>query len=524
MSIPVIDIFAGPGGLGEGFSSVLNDNGERVFKTVLSIEMDIYAHQTLELRSLFRQFSPSAVPDEYYCFLRSELSRQILFEHFPIEAEAARNEAWHAKLGYENDCAASDEVDSRINKALKGEKNWILLGGPPCQAYSIVGRSRLKRKILNPIIDHRVELYKQYLRILAYHNPLVFVMENVKGILSSKTEKVNVFEKILSDIKDPVAACKEENKSENKFLECPGYDIYPLAPSNKHGETLKPTDFVIRSEQFGIPQARHRVIIIGIRKKTGLRFKKISPSKSEIAVSQVLNGLPELRSGISRGVVDNAENWFEIISKAPSQQFFKSIDTKVADLIKKIALNGFQGKYERGSDFIETDKVSIDYPDKEWFLDDKMAGVANHNARSHMKSDLYRYLFVSAYGAVHGMSPTLSDFPDELLPKHKNVLDGIIQKKFADRFRVQISTVPSRTITSHISKDGHYYIHPDPKQCRSLTVREAARIQTFPDNYFFCGPRTSQYVQVGNAVPPLLAKKIANHIKNILEEHNGETT
>ena len=126
-----------------------------------------------------------------------------------------------------------------------------------------------------------------------------------------------------------------------------------------------------------------------------------------------------------------------------------------------------------------------------------------------MNTDIFRYMFVSAFGKAHGRSPKLEDFPKQLLPAHKNVQDGIKNKTFADRFRVQLNEKPAKTITCHISKDGHYYIHPDPTQCRSLTVREAARIQTFPDNYFFCGPRTAQYIQVGNAVPPLLAKRIA---------------
>ena len=139
----------------------------------------------------------------------------------------------------------------------------------------------------------------------------------------------------------------------------------------------------------------------------------------------------------------------------------------------------------------------------------------NHQARSHMDTDLGRYLYAAAFAGHHQRSPKgHGEFHlAELAPAHKNWTTG----KFSDRFRVQLNSLPSTTITSHIAKDGHYFIHPDPAQCRSLTAREAARLQTFPDNYFFQGNRTQQYHQVGNAVPPLLANKIAGIVEKILK-------
>ena len=155
--------------------------------------------------------------------------------------------------------------------------------------------------------------------------------------------------------------------------------------------------------------------------------------------------------------------------------------------------------------------------------DPQLDVLNGHDSRSHMPTDLRRYAFAASFAAVTRRSPKLADFPESLLPDHKNVYQGQKGKMFSDRFRVQLPHRPSTTITSHISKDGHYFIHYEPGQCRSLTVREAARLQTFPDNYKFEGPRTAQYHQVGNAVPPYLAKQIAAIVVELLDTVKDRT-
>ena len=144
MSIRVIDIFAGPGGLGEGFAALICWNKERRFKVSLSIEKDHYAYQTLLLRSFFRQFPNGRVSKKYYDFTKGELSLEELFRKKSFEANKAFQEAWHAELGKE----PVKMVDDRIKEALSGKEDWVLVGGPPCQAYSIVGRVR--RNGINP--------------------------------------------------------------------------------------------------------------------------------------------------------------------------------------------------------------------------------------------------------------------------------------------------------------------------------------------------------------------------------------
>lgn len=151
-----------------------------------------------------------------------------------------------------------------------------------------------------------------------------------------------------------------------------------------------------------------------------------------------------------------------------------------------------------------------------WYLDSRLGGVLQHEARGHMRSDLHRYLFATCFTALQKYTPSLRDFPPGLLPNHVSANVDAEAVPFVDRFRVQLGNAPSSTVVAHIKKDGHYYIHPGPAQCRSLTVREAARLQTFPDNYFFEGTRTEQYGQIGNAVPPLLAKQIAKVIHQFM--------
>lgn len=522
MQIPIIDIFAGPGGLGEGFTGFENpETKERGFKIALSIEKEHFAHQTLTLRSFFRQFPPQKVPADYYEFVKGNISLEQLYNLWPEEAEKAKNEAWKAQLGEDSNAVPNKLVDEKIKMALNGEKNWLLIGGPPCQAYSVVGRSRRQEKNLDEEKDARVGLYKQYLRILAVHNPATFVMENVKGLLSAKTNGDKIFSNILKDLSDPVSAYISEYGINGVPLKCPGYKIYSLVSKPENFDendypVFKQQDFIIHAENHGVPQARHRVILLGVRKDLDI-IPDILPKEKEVSVKEVLEGLPEIRSGISKGE-DGGGNWIKTLKKILQKGVLNKVDEDVKEEIKRQLRDTNVPQNGTGQEYVAENAISINHKRSDWFLNDELRGALNHSSRSHMESDLLRYFFVSCFGKVKGKSPKLEDFPPELLPAHKNVQAGIDEKKFADRFRVQLWNKPSKTITSHISKDGHYYIHPDPKQCRSFTVREAARIQTFPDDYFFCGPRTSQFNQVGNAVPPLLANKIANIVSELFSK------
>ncbi|MGV3705096.1 MAG: DNA cytosine methyltransferase [Arcticibacter sp.] len=510
MSFSVIDLFAGPGGLAEGFSSLVQENGERLFKIKLSIEKDDLAHQTLTLRSFVRQFPHRQLPDEYYDFLAGKISLTDLYNRYPEEFKEATKEAWKATLGV----TPEEEVDSRIELALEGERDWVLIGGPPCQAYSNAGRSRVGGVFEE---DHRVYLYKQYLRIIAKHHPAVFVMENVEGLLSARLNGERIFEWILRDLRDPSSVFGEHDS--------PRYRIHSLVT-----ETVsKHSDYLIRSEQYGIPQKRHRVILLGVREDIESPPDILSP-EIPVSLKSVIGLLPKVRSGISKSFSHSEdiykedgsikrkrhyvkqentyENWSNLIG-IWSQELRMELDLPVNVPIVK-------HPDSVGKEFIEGSDPTIEpgHPLFNWYSDGRLPGITHHVSRTHLTQDLKRYLFAALYTRKNGKFPKLNDyksFDETLLPDHKNVESG----NFTDRFRVQLPDTPATTVTSHISKDGHYFIHYDPLQCRSLTVREAARIQTFPDNYFFCGSRTDQFHQVGNAVPPYLAFQIAGVVRGI---------
>jgi DNA (cytosine-5)-methyltransferase 1 len=538
-AIPFLDIFAGPGGLSEGFSRFGSFKGSRTkFESQLAIEKDAVAVQTLQLRSFYRAFPEGHAPEEFYQFVRGQRSvgSLTLFDQW----RAALDHVWHATLG---------EIDEkilheRVDEALGDTRNWVLLGGPPCQAYSLMGRARMtgigaaarevgngvedlrEAKLKNFAADHRHRLYREYLRIVAAHEPAIFVMENVKGILSSKLADENsvpvgfVFDQIRRDLSNPAAALGNDGHSSETLRRSGGhtYRLYSLVVGQtRSGDDLKNREFLIRAEDFGVPQKRHRVILLGVRDDVQAKPAMLE-GRASTSVKDVLALLPRLRSGISKEKAD-WQQWQSVV-RQEALRAAQSIPASVREIIEAETFNG--APLDTGSHFAPVESSSPNSELARWYYDSRLGGFIQHESRSHMRSDLGRYMFAAATAKARGHSPKLEEWPPELLPDHKNVTydaarGRTVASGFSDRFKVQVWGEPSSTITSHISKDGHYFIHPDARQCRSLTVREAARLQTFPDNYFFCGNRTQQYHQVGNAVPPFLAYQIAGVVAEMLE-------
>ena len=587
--VSVIDVFAGPGGLGEGFSSC--DNSP--FKIKVSVEFEAHAHKTLTLRSLYRKLTDEEKQQYYIPYIQSinETQKKLRFKNM-ISANgisAKWQEAQHETLGSPHalgnnkewakikagEIPTSEDLlpteqEERIYKRItevrkEARRNGnpiVLIGGPPCQAYSVNGRNRIRaEKNYKPENDERFFLYQEYLKVIDTAEPDIFVMENVEGILSAKLATGElIFDKIKEEIK------RKDTDGVAK------YHIYSLVtpPEPVQNSLNEPkykadNDYVINASQFGIPQARKRVILLGVRADFG-QVEAILPKKYKTPTAgQLISDLPKLRSMLSKrsGITDTEDNWQSIwynnieklrtilsdekeIQKV-AERFARSVQASKPSLSKKDLLdilvkrkNEVQSAYQKiisqlnelkqlggneypaGNQFFLKSQTGSTEPLKnkspklhDWLIRD-IGGVTNHMTRGHMKEDLLRYMFSALWTRAHAGKPSpfpkSKDYPPALSPEHKNWESG----HQADRFRAIGADMIPLTITSHLRKDGHAQIHFDPLQNRSMTVREAARIQTFPDDYYFEGPQGWQYQQVGNAVPPFLAKQIAEKVIDIL--------
>ncbi len=497
MPIPIIDLFAGPGGLNEGFSHVRDNHNQPVFASAISVEMEECAHRTLELRALYRKLRAADNTKDYYRYVKGLISRDELFTRSGSLAAEAQAEAVRATLGESE--SANAEIEEKIRKALKhaGTDDCVLIGGPPCQAYSLVGRARrTKEKLEDFEKDAKHLLYQEYLRIVKLFRPMAFIMENVTGLLSAKHKGARMFERICQDLRDA------------------GYTLHAMSPTDGARDADDPRDYVINAEEHGVPQARCRVFILGLRADLGLTAGTLpAPSGKPVTVAQAIADLPRIRSRLSKQH-DSGEEWLRAITEGFLKYEFPHLDPKFRESLRD-RLGAMHANYRLGAQSMERAKPG---PEKlhHWFVEADCDVVLNHNSRGHIVRDLHRYFFWSAFAAWYGRSPSLSGVPHYLRPKHGNVTGDATDVPFGDRFRVQLRSAPSTTIVSHIAKDGHYYIHYEPRQCRSLSVREAARLQTFPDSYFFEGAPTDQYRQVGNAVPPYLARQIGTVVHQIL--------
>lgn len=504
----LIDLFAGPGGLGEGFAHHRVDESPS-FVHAISVEKERSAHQTLVLRAFLRKYKAQhggKLPSEFVDF-HARGGTAPVWEEIDRKAwSEAIEETPCVDVGTANAKAAI----KRASASKKGKyKETVVIGGPPCQAYSLAGRSRLVGEpSYVPEEDERSYLFQEYIDILRKTKPAAFVMENVKGILSSTLESRLVFDMLMEDLSSLGNRRSHE------------YEIRAIRVENGKArlqEAEQPSDFVVRAEQFGIPQRRHRVFVVGIRSDMtgGASNASVDLPGNTPTVKQAIGNLPELRSGLSQDE-DGADEWRETVALMAEE---------LADIHSLWVEGPFREQFERLADRLNSrapklrssGKLPPRYAESDddlmaWIENGDLQKVAQHETRGHMASDLGRYMFAAVFAKMNLTSPKASDFPLDLSPDHLNWHTG----SFSDRFRVQLADEPSTTITSHISKDGHYFIHYDPRQCRSLTVREAARLQTFPDDYLFLGNRTQQYVQVGNAVPPLLANRIAELLHRAL--------
>lgn len=406
-----IDLFAGAGGLSEGFMQ----NG---FIPIAHIEMDKYACDTLRTRASYYYLKHNNNLDIYYSYLKGKINREELYSNIP-------NDVLDTVINKEISDDTENDIFEHINDSMESlyiKDVDIIVGGPPCQAYSIIGRARDKNGMKG---DKRNYLYLQYMKFLNEYKPKMFIFENVPGLLTANN----------GSICENLKLCFEEA----------GYEA-----------NIK----IMNARDFGVLQNRKRVIIIGKRNDCKLEFPEYENQQNNATVNDILSDLCPLEPGQERNVY----------SQQPSEYLIESGIRSADDIL------------------------------------------THHQCRTHIQRDRDIYWHTINTWNQEQKRLKYNDLPEELCT-HKN------RKSFLDRFKVVAGDLNySHTMTAHISKDGHHFIHPDINQNRSISVRESARIQSFPDNYYFEGPRTAKFVQIGNAVPPLMAKGLAKGISDILKE------
>lgn len=407
-----IDLFAGAGGLSEGFV-------QAGFSPVAHIEMSPFAAKTLETRSAYYYLREAGRLSTYYDYLKGNITRDQMMEGIPedrIKSVICETMSDKTLPGL------FLQIDSLLEERELSSVD-VVIGGPPCQAYSLVGRAQSKHMETPMALDPRNDLYKLYIKFLERYRPKMFVFENVMGIQSANGGQT--WASIQEAMRDAgyEIICQEQN-----------------------------------ARRFGVLQNRRRMIIVGWLQGSGLGCPELKEITYNAKVWDILDDLPALHPGESASEYKSDE-----ISAYMTETGLRTLDDVLT--------------------------LHVSRPNKE------------RDVQIYKKA-------IELWG--EGKRLNYNDLPEEL-KTHKN------RSSFIDRFKVvEGNDAYCHTMLAHISKDGHYFIHPDIAQHRSITVREAARIQSFPDSYFFEGPRTSQFVQIGNAVPPLMARAIAVGIAEIL--------
>ena len=386
--------------MSEGFASV-------GYVPVAHIEMDPYACKTLMTRESFYYLSSTGKKSKYFDYLNKLITRDDLYQMVPayildsVICETMSNDTM-------------PRIFSRIDKSMQDRNIGqvdLILGGPPCQAYSTVGRAR--KDMAN---DPRNTLYKLYFQAIERYYPEMFVFENVPGLLTAGNG---------SYLNDIMTGFKDRGYK----LECR----------------------ILNASDYGVLQNRKRIILIGWKDGTRHQYPNLKIQNKKYLVDEIFSDLPALEPGEEK----------------------REYATAPTDYLTESGIRS------------EEDVLS-------W-----------HIARPNQERDREIYRLAARLWR-EGQRLKYTDIPDTLA-NHKN------RTSFLDRFKVvENNRTATHTMVAHISKDGHYYIHPNEQQARSISVREAARIQSFPDNYYFEGARTAAFRQIGNAVPPLLAKAVAS--------------